>query len=111
MDAGHFVFLIMRSDQENLLFASPIRNPRQILDIGTGPGMRPNRKPVTLPALLTNLFRLLQEHGLSTQRTNSRMQSFMAWTYSHLLIPGCHPIAFWRWKMLGKNGHGSRNST
>lgn len=33
MDQAHFVYLIMRSDQKNLLFAAPIENPKRILDV------------------------------------------------------------------------------
>lgn len=38
MDSVHSVYLLLRSNRENLLFASPIKDPKRILDIGTGPG-------------------------------------------------------------------------
>lgn len=38
LDSLHTVYLLMRSDQENLLFAAPIQDPKRILDIGTGTG-------------------------------------------------------------------------
>ena len=39
MDNVHAVYLLLRSNRENFLFAAPIENPKRILDIGTGPGM------------------------------------------------------------------------
>ena len=39
MDTVHAVYLLMRSHRENILFAAPLKNPRRILDLGTGPGM------------------------------------------------------------------------
>lgn len=38
MDAGHFVYLLMESGRDNPLFRSPLRFPRNVLDIGTGTG-------------------------------------------------------------------------
>ena len=38
MDQAHFVYLLMRSDQENPLFAAPVKDPKRILDVGTGSG-------------------------------------------------------------------------
>ncbi|KAJ5581715.1 hypothetical protein N7535_000335 [Penicillium sp. DV-2018c] len=37
-EAGHLVALVMDSDQENPLFRSPVKNPKHILDLGTGQG-------------------------------------------------------------------------
>jgi hypothetical protein len=38
MDAGHLLYLILESDKQNPLFRSPLTEPLNILDIGTGPG-------------------------------------------------------------------------
>lgn len=53
MDANHFTSLIMRSEEDNLLFASPVQNPKQILDIGTGSGMFSDDSRVFLRNMLT----------------------------------------------------------
>ncbi|OQE00175.1 hypothetical protein PENVUL_c057G01710 [Penicillium vulpinum] len=37
-EAGHLVALVMDSDQENPLFRAPVKNPKHILDLGTGLG-------------------------------------------------------------------------
>ncbi|KAJ5584793.1 uncharacterized protein N7459_004593 [Penicillium hispanicum] len=37
-EAGHLVTLVLEAERENPLFRSPIKNPKQILDIGTGKG-------------------------------------------------------------------------
>lgn len=38
-EAGHLVALVLDSDRENPLFRSPVKDPRQVLDIGTGKGI------------------------------------------------------------------------
>ena len=35
----HLVALILDSDRENPLFRAPVRDPQQILDLGTGKGI------------------------------------------------------------------------
>lgn len=35
---SHLVALVMDSDQENPLFRSPVKDPKNILDLGTGLG-------------------------------------------------------------------------
>lgn len=37
-EAGHLVALIMDSDHDNPLFRAPVKDPKHILDIGTGLG-------------------------------------------------------------------------
>ncbi|KAJ5414522.1 hypothetical protein N7509_001149 [Penicillium cosmopolitanum] len=37
-EAGHITALVMEADRENPLFRAPIKNPKHILDIGTGRG-------------------------------------------------------------------------
>lgn len=36
---SHLVALVLDSDRENPLFRSPVKDPQQILDIGTGKGI------------------------------------------------------------------------
>ena len=38
MDAGHFLYLLLDSQEPNPLFHAPVEDPRDILDIGTGSG-------------------------------------------------------------------------
>ena len=37
-DLSHFMYLLLETPRDNLLFRSPVESPKYILDVGTGSG-------------------------------------------------------------------------